>query len=74
VHVDAYRLGTLDDLESIDLDASFDESVTVVEWGAGVVEQLSSEHLLVRLERRDDDTRVISLVPHGSGWEQRLTS
>ena len=29
VHVDAYRLGSLDELEALDLDASLDESVTV---------------------------------------------
>jgi tRNA threonylcarbamoyladenosine biosynthesis protein TsaE len=72
VHVDAYRLGGVADVDDLDLDASAEESVTVVEWGAGLVEQLADEHLEVRLDRRDDDVRTAVLVPGGPGWESRL--
>jgi tRNA threonylcarbamoyladenosine biosynthesis protein TsaE len=72
VHVDAYRLGSVADVDDLDLDASTDESVTVVEWGQGLVEQLADEHLEVRLDREDDDVRTAVLVPHGPSWEQRL--
>ena len=72
VHVDAYRLGGAADVDDLDLDASAEESVTVVEWGQGLVEQLADEHLEVRLDRRDDDVRTAELVPHGAGWRQRL--
>jgi tRNA threonylcarbamoyladenosine biosynthesis protein TsaE len=73
VHVDAYRLGSGADVDDLDLDASAEESVTVVEWGQGLVEQLADEHLEVRLDRRDDDVRTALLVPHGPGWEARLS-
>ena len=73
LHVDAYRLGSVADVDDLDLDASAEESVTVVEWGQGLVEQLADEHLEVRLERRDDDVRTATLVPHGPGWERRLS-
>ena len=56
VHVDAYRLGSLDELEALDLDASLDESVTVVEWGEGLVEGLAEDRLEIAIER-----------PHGAG-------
>jgi tRNA threonylcarbamoyladenosine biosynthesis protein TsaE len=72
VHVDAYRLSSVADVDDLDLDASAEESVTVVEWGQGLVEQLADEHLEVRLDRRDDDVRTALLVPHGTGWERRL--
>jgi len=72
VHVDAYRLGGVADVDDLDLDASTDESVTVVEWGQGLVERLSDERLEVHLDRRDDDVRTALLVPHGPGWEGRL--
>ena len=72
VHVDAYRLGSVADVDDLDLDASADESVTVVEWGQGLVEQLADEHLEVQLEREDDDVRTAELVPHGAGWTERL--
>jgi tRNA threonylcarbamoyladenosine biosynthesis protein TsaE len=72
VHVDAYRLGSMADVDDLDLDASTEESVTVVEWGQGLVEQLADERLEVRLDRRDDDVRTAQLVPYGAGWQQRL--
>jgi tRNA threonylcarbamoyladenosine biosynthesis protein TsaE len=72
VHVDAYRLGSMADVDDLDLDVTVADSVTVVEWGQGLVEQLADEHLEVRLERREDDVRTALLVPHGPGWEERL--
>ncbi len=72
VHVDAYRLGGAADVDDLDLDATAEESVTVVEWGQGLVEQLADEHLEVRLDRREDDVRTVELVPHGPSWTDRL--
>jgi tRNA threonylcarbamoyladenosine biosynthesis protein TsaE len=72
VHVDAYRLTGMADVDDLDLDATTEEAVTVVEWGHGLVEQLADEHLVVELDRRDDDVRTVRLVPVGPGWEQRL--
>ena len=52
VHVDAYRLGSAEEVDDLDLDASADTSVTVVEWGAGVAEQLNDSWLSVTIEVR----------------------
>jgi tRNA threonylcarbamoyladenosine biosynthesis protein TsaE len=72
VHVDAYRLGDdLVELDDLDLDTELAAAAVVVEWGEGAARRLSSDHLLVELERRPDDTRVARLHPHGS-WVQRL--
>lgn len=57
VHVDAYRLGGLDELDALDLDTDLTDAVVVVEWGEGVAERLADRHLLVRLQR-DPDTDV----------------
>lgn len=66
VHVDAYRLGgQLDELDDLDLDTELVAAVVVVEWGEGVAERLSADHLVVRLDRRADDVRVAHLEPHG---------
>ncbi len=73
VHVDAYRLSSADELDDLDLDASLEDSVTVVEWGAGLVEQLADAHLAIDLERRDDDVRDVTVTGHGGDWEQRLS-
>lgn len=57
VHVDVYRLlehtgaDLLAELDSLDLDADLDDAVVVVEWGEGLAERLSQNHLDIRLER-----------------------
>ena len=51
VHVDAYRLSSLDEVDDLDLDTSLDTSVTVVEWGEDKVEGLAENRLLVHIER-----------------------
>jgi tRNA threonylcarbamoyladenosine biosynthesis protein TsaE len=65
VHVDAYRLGMAADvaaeLDDLDLDTDLDSAVVVVEWGEGVAERLAARHLLVRLDRRDDDVRLATV-------------
>jgi tRNA threonylcarbamoyladenosine biosynthesis protein TsaE len=76
VHADAYRLGDSADpraeIDDLDLDADADDAVTVVEWGAGLVEQLNDRYLQVRIDRLEDDTRVIELIPHGGDWASRV--
>jgi tRNA threonylcarbamoyladenosine biosynthesis protein TsaE len=71
VHVDAYRLRALE-LDDLDLDASVEDSVTVVEWGHGLVERLSDSYLEILIDREPDDTRVVTLYGHGGDWQARL--
>ncbi|WP_028937590.1 tRNA (adenosine(37)-N6)-threonylcarbamoyltransferase complex ATPase subunit type 1 TsaE [Pseudonocardia spinosispora] len=61
VHVDAYRLGGAAELDDLDLDTDLSEAAVVVEWGEGMAERLSREHLLIRLTRRDDDSRLAEI-------------
>lgn len=68
VHVDAYRLGDAAELDDLDLDTDLDEAVTVVEWGSGLAEALSSDRLELRLERAADDVRTLTLTPVGARW------
>lgn len=75
VHVDAYRLGSLAEVDDLDLDMDAADVVTAVEWGAGRVEQLADEHLAVEIARADEsDERVVTLVPHGEEWAARLAA
>ncbi len=73
VHVDAYRLHGALELDDLDLDASLDEAVTVVEWGTGVAEDLADDRLEVEILRAhgdtDDETRTLRLTPVGARWE-----
>jgi tRNA threonylcarbamoyladenosine biosynthesis protein TsaE len=65
VHVDAYRLGGTAELDDLDLDTDLAEAVVVIEWGEGLAEGLSERHLLVRLQRRADDSRVAEVTQVG---------
>jgi tRNA threonylcarbamoyladenosine biosynthesis protein TsaE len=69
VHVDAYRLGGFAELDDLDLDASLDEAVTVVEWGHGLAEALAEDHLEVTLH--GDTARTVALSAHGPRWAGR---
>ncbi|MCV7282008.1 tRNA (adenosine(37)-N6)-threonylcarbamoyltransferase complex ATPase subunit type 1 TsaE [Mycolicibacterium flavescens] len=67
IHVDLYRLldhesvDLLAELDSLDLDTDLEDAVVVVEWGEGLAERLSDNHLDVRLER-SSDTEVRTAV------------
>jgi len=84
VHVDAFRLGSLAEVDDLDLDASLVEAVTVVEWGHGLVEDLAGDRLDVTLERAAtapdetdadgndagdiDEVRTVSVSATGDRW------
>jgi tRNA threonylcarbamoyladenosine biosynthesis protein TsaE len=73
VHVDAYRLGSIDEVDDLDLDYDAAEVVTVVEWGHGLVEQLNEERLEIVLSRADGtEMRTAELQPHGGDWAERI--
>lgn len=81
VHVDAYRLGSLAELDHLDLDDSTDDSITVVEWGHGKVEALAEGHALIAIERprgavvEGEDAavgmRTVTITMVGSRWDDR---
>jgi tRNA threonylcarbamoyladenosine biosynthesis protein TsaE len=73
VHVDAYRLGGgLDEMEDLDLDVSLSDSVIVVEWGEGKVEELTEDRLHLVIHRAVGDTtdevRHVSVTGLGKRW------
>ena len=51
IHVDAYRLSSLEEVDALDLDSSMDDSVTLVEWGQDKVEALSADRLEITIAR-----------------------
>jgi len=68
VHADAYRLGSRVEVDDLDLEADLDHSVTVVEWGEGLVESLANGHLLVTIDRPHSwPARGLAVGPEGSG-------
>lgn len=73
VHVDAYRLSDAAEVDDLGLDADLEDAVTVVEWGAGLAEQLADNRLEISIARendagRDDETRTVRLAGRGGRW------
>ena len=74
VHVDAYRLlgeggsgDPIGELDALDLDTDLDQAVVIAEWGGGLVEQITDEYLLIRIDRHtavaedpDSEARIFS--------------
>ncbi len=71
VHVDAYRLGSVAEVDDLDLDASLEDCVTVVEWGEGLVEELAADRLEVTITMppasETGEMRWVTLAGVGSG-------
>ncbi|MBW3069075.1 MULTISPECIES: tRNA (adenosine(37)-N6)-threonylcarbamoyltransferase complex ATPase subunit type 1 TsaE [unclassified Actinomyces] len=51
IHVDAYRISSLEELDALDLDSSVADSVTLMEWGEGKAEALSRDRLEITVAR-----------------------
>jgi tRNA threonylcarbamoyladenosine biosynthesis protein TsaE len=71
VHVDAYRLGSLDELDDLDLDTDVADAVTIVEWGEDKAEVLADNRLEITIDRTTD-TRLVTLTAVGERWADVL--
>ena len=73
VHADAYRLGSISEVDDLDLDTDAAAAVTVVEWGAGLAEGLAQDRLEILIEPdADSDVRTVRLNGHGARWNDAL--
>jgi tRNA threonylcarbamoyladenosine biosynthesis protein TsaE len=84
VHVDAYRLGTPELLDDLDLD--YAHAVVVVEWGAGLLDDVGESWLDIVISRPEatgvgttadssdaeflgaDEPRTLEVRGHGPRW------
>ena len=74
VHADAYRLGSIGEVDDLDLDTDAADAVTVVEWGTGLAEVLAADRLEITIEPdRDGDARTVRINTHGARWNGALT-
>jgi tRNA threonylcarbamoyladenosine biosynthesis protein TsaE len=80
VHADAYRLGSRAEVDDLDLDADLATSVTVVEWGEGLVEDLARSFLAVAIHADAEQAgqvaadldvpRTVRLRAWGDRWRE----
>ena len=70
VHVDAYRLAGLDELDDLDLDTALEDNVTVVEWGHGLAEDLTDDRVeVVLVADPGSEARTATVTAHGPRWD-----
>lgn len=62
IHADAYRIRDLDDLETLDLDSTIDQAVTVVEWGEGKTEAMSDARLEIEVRRASGERPHVTVM------------
>ena len=61
MHVDAYRIDSLDEIDDLDLDSDLDHAVLVAEWGHGKVDAIVEATHIVTIDREDDDVRTVAI-------------
>ena len=74
VHVDAYRLQSAVELDDLDID--FERSITVVEWGAGLLDGITDTWLEIDIvrpvggEETEDgvEPRTVTVTGDGERW------
>lgn len=64
VHVDAYRIDGALELDDLDLDSDLESAVTIVEWGAGLAEELTDDRLelLIDVDQKTEERRITLLA------------
>jgi tRNA threonylcarbamoyladenosine biosynthesis protein TsaE len=71
VHVDAYRLGSPQELD--DLDIPFEKSIVLVEWGKGLTEGISENWIEIEFQRDHSgqtEDRNVKIVGFGERWKE----
>jgi tRNA threonylcarbamoyladenosine biosynthesis protein TsaE len=75
VHIDAYRITSAADLESIGWEHGggelTDDAVVVVEWADRIADELGDDHLRIELEHVGEQARRITLIARGR-WVDRV--
>lgn len=70
VHVDVYRLGSINEFDDLDVYERAADGVLVIEWGDAVLAALPSDVLMVEFAIGPDQERTLRFVPSGS-WRDR---
>lgn len=69
VHADAYRLGSVGELDDLDID--FANSIVLVEWGKGMLDGIASNWLEIEIDRDqtgESDVRQVRITGFGERY------
>ena len=72
-HMDVYRLE--DNKDNIGLtDYFYKGGITIIEWADMIEDELPEERLDIRFRVVDENTRVLTFIPHGKAYEDLCES
>jgi tRNA threonylcarbamoyladenosine biosynthesis protein TsaE len=71
VHVDVYRLGSMNEFDDLDVLEMAQDGVLIIEWGGAVESALPQDHLRIEFEVDDDLSRTLRFVGEGE-WAERV--
>ena len=69
IHVDVYRLGSLNEFDDLDVFEMAAEGVLVVEWGNAVESALPFDLLRIEIGVEDDESRTLTI--QNDSWADR---
>ena len=68
-HMDVYRLDG--NIKNIGLEEYFNkDGIVIIEWADMIEEFLPEERLEIRFKLKDENTRTITFIPHGTKYEE----
>jgi tRNA threonylcarbamoyladenosine biosynthesis protein TsaE len=70
VHVDVYRLASINEFEDLEALELASDGVLVIEWGDALEGEIPEDHLRIDFVVEEDESRLLRLMPEGS-WAQR---
>jgi tRNA threonylcarbamoyladenosine biosynthesis protein TsaE len=70
IHVDVYRLGSMNEFDDLDVLENAQDGVLVIEWGGAIESALPEDHLRIEFEVEEDQCRVLRFVGEGA-WASR---
>ncbi|HSJ36156.1 MAG TPA: tRNA (adenosine(37)-N6)-threonylcarbamoyltransferase complex ATPase subunit type 1 TsaE [Acidimicrobiia bacterium] len=73
IHVDVYRLGSMNEFEDLDVYERAADGVLIIEWGDAVASALPTDVLTVRFEVDESEARTLRLQPSGDWCERDLS-
>ena len=70
IHVDVYRLGSINEFDDLDVFERAADGVLVIEWGDAVVSALPADLLTIEFEVDEKEARTLRFLPVGD-WVRR---
>jgi tRNA threonylcarbamoyladenosine biosynthesis protein TsaE len=72
-HIDLYRLDRIEEISDLGLDDYlFGNGLCVIEWAEKGLAVLPPEHLLIRINYLDDNSRGFEFIPEGPRYRKLL--